>query len=83
MLRRAKKGILGKTNATIYANCESETISQILFSAKPNANSNSFPDFVFSGGGIEHFEITSSKEPGKGSVFKIEESINKIQRCTF
>ena len=76
-LEELKNAFLGKTNVTIYANCESETISQILFSAKPNANSNSFPDFVFSGGGIEHFELTSSKETRKGSEFKIEESINK------
>jgi|LSQX01.2.fsa_nt_gb hypothetical protein len=72
-----KNAFLGKTNVKIYANCELETISQILFSAKSNVNKNNFPDFVFSGGGIEHFQLTSSKETRKGSEFKIEESINK------
>ena len=76
-LEELKNVFIGKTNVKIYANCELETISQILFSANPSANSNSFPDFVFSGGGIEHFQLTSSKETRKGSEFKIEESINK------
>lgn len=82
-LEKLKNAFLGKTNVTIYANCELETILQILFSAKPNADSNSFPDFVFSGGGIEHFELTSSKETKrKGSEFKKEESINKKSKDT-
>lgn len=76
-LEELRNAFLGETNVKIYTNCEPETISQIIFSAKPNPNSNSFPDFVFSDGGIEHFELTSSKETRKGSEFKIDESINK------
>ena len=79
-IEELKNAFLGKTNVKIYANCELETISQILFSAKPNANSNSFPDFVLDDGGIEHFQLTSSKETRKGSEFKIEENINKKSR---
>lgn len=49
----------------------------ILNGAHQNPKHNEFPDFLFDGGGIEHFELTSSKETRKGSRFKIEENKNK------
>ena len=51
-----------------------EGIRQYILSAKPNIDSNTFPDFVIDGGGIEHFKITSSKETKKGANFKKEEN---------
>ena len=76
-LEALKNAFLGKTNIKIHANCELKSISQFIFSAQPNKNDNDFPDFVFDGGGIEHFQLTSSKETRKGSSFKIEENANK------
>jgi len=72
-----KDAILGKNNINVYSNCSLKEIMDYIFSAVGNANYNDFPDFVFDGGGIEHFELTSSKESKKGSEFKIEESKNK------
>jgi hypothetical protein len=78
-----KNAILGKSNMSIYANCDLKALSQYIFAAESNINSNMFPDFVFDGGGIEHFELTSSKETRKGSEFKIEENSNKKSREDF
>lgn len=41
---------------------------------KANPKSNDFPDFLFPGGFIEHFQVTSAKESRKGSSHKIKES---------
>lgn len=38
-----------------------------LKAAKPNQNSNEFPDFIFEDGFIEHFAVTSSSEGRKGA----------------
>lgn len=48
-----------------------ETVRNII-SAKPNPQSSLFPDFIFDGGFIEHFEITASKETKKGSELRKE-----------
>lgn len=50
-----------------------ETVRHII-SAKPNPQSSLFPDFIFDGGFIEHFEVTASKEGKKGSELRKEES---------
>lgn len=76
-LETIKNAILGKINFNVYSNCEIEDISKIVFSAAENSNDSKFPDFVFEGGGIEHFQLTSSKETKKGSEFKIDENKNK------
>ena len=60
----------------INANCEIELISKMFAEAVSNTYENDFPDFVFENGGIEHFQITSSKETKKGSEYKIKESKN-------
>ena len=44
-----------------------QKMESILDSAVPNNESNKFPDFVFKGGFIEHFQVTSSKETRKGA----------------
>ncbi|MBS4220280.1 hypothetical protein KHA96_18420 [Bacillus sp. FJAT-49711] len=46
-----------------------------LNDAKPNQNSNEFPDFIFEDGFIEHFAVTSSSEGKKGAKQK-QESLN-------
>ena len=46
-----------------------------VLGAKPNSKENDFPDFIFQGGGIEHFQITSSPESNRsGSSFMKERS---------
>ena len=49
-------------------------IEEALRNAKPNPQSSSFPDFVFEGGFIEHFQVTSSYENRKGSTMQRENS---------
>ena len=44
-------------------------------SAIPNGKPNEFPDFIFDGGFIEHFQVTSAKETKKGDRHRISESI--------
>ncbi len=48
-----------------------------LKAAKPNQNSNEFPDFIFEDGFIEHFAVTSSSEGRKGAKQKQESLILK------
>lgn len=55
-------------------------ILSYLSKAKPIKNSSLFPDFVFEGGVVEHFLVSSSKETRKGSDYKIEESKNNVDR---
>lgn len=45
--------------------------------AKPNFNSNKFPDFIFNDGFIEHFAVTSSLEDKKGAKQKRESLVFK------
>ena len=45
-----------------------------LSSAQPNPEASDFPDFVFDGGFIEHFQVTSAKETSKGDKHRIAES---------
>ena len=56
-----------------------ETVKNII-SAKPNPQSSLFPDFIFDGGFIEHFEITAAKETKKGSELR-RESKSFEQSC--
>ena len=68
-------------------------VENAIRTAVPNSNASSFPDFLFKGGFIEHFEITSSATSKKGSkqrktenefdeqvqkeILDIQEKINK------
>ena len=76
-LEALKNAYLGKIKAKIYSNCELKTFFDYLFNSKPNPNENVFPDFVFDDGCIEHFQLTSSRETRKGSLFKIKEKIDE------
>ena len=53
-------------------------IKRAFNEAKPNTKESSFPDFIFSDGYIEHFQVTSSLENRKGATMQIEKS--KIAR---
>lgn len=75
-LNNIKDALRGDKRIEIHSNCEINSLSYIFFSACSNSNPNEFPDFVFDGGGIEHFELSSSKETNKGASFKIEENQN-------
>lgn len=44
-----------------------------LESATPNKHLSEFPDFIFSQGFIEHFQVTSAKESSKGDQNRISE----------
>ena len=60
-----------------FSKFEIEKFRKCLESAQANPQSNSFPDFVFENGFIEHFQITSGKVTRKGS--KHLELFNKYQ----
>jgi hypothetical protein len=61
-----------------------DRISGFVRSAKPNPNSNEFPDFAFDGGFIEHFQVTSANESAKGSQHKKDRSqfLQRIEEST-
>lgn len=74
-LNNIKNAFCKSNNMHIDAcNCNREKIRKIFLNANENEDSNTFPDFNFEGGIIEHFIITGYKESKKGSAFKIEES---------
>ncbi len=53
---------------------------KIIRTARSNPESNNFPDLIFNGGFIEHFQITSSKSSKrKGSIQ--EQAAGKIRRA--
>lgn len=55
------------------------TIEKHLEEIEPNEKSNEFPDFIFPNGFVEHFMITSSKEPkNKGAAHKI--ALSKFEK---
>lgn len=52
--------------------------------AVANLDDNAFPDFVFSNGFIEHFQVSSANETKKGSEHNIEENrFKKTSKETF
>ena len=54
---------------------QNQVVRQAILTAIPNPQSSSFPDFLFDGGYIEHFQVTAAKENKKGSALKKDESI--------
>lgn len=56
------------------SNEDLEFLKNALFTANANPESSKFPDFIFEGGYIEHFQITSSKTTKKGAEHKKEYS---------
>ena len=58
---------------------ENDSLLENINLATANKQSSKFPDFVFEGGFIEHFQVSASKETAKGASFKQKESKFKIQ----
>lgn len=56
-----------------------DSLKEMVSAAYANPNSNDFPDFLFPGGFIEHFQVTSSTESRKGSSHKIKENKFNIE----
>ena len=50
-------------------------IKEAFGNAVPNSASSEFPDFLFKGGFIEHFQVTSTMENKKGSEFKKKQNL--------
>lgn len=61
----------------VFDNVGSDAFHAIFDTVKPNHNANDFPDFLFNGGALEHFEISAGKEDRKGSSFKKEQAKNQ------
>lgn len=66
-LEIVRKGI-NSENCYALSLEEFEQIKTYVSEATPNTESNEFPDFVFSEGFIEHFQISSSKENRRGAT---------------
>ncbi len=49
-----------------------DVVKHGVFRAVPNCESSKFPDFIFDGGFIEHFQITSSQTSKKGALHQKE-----------
>lgn len=79
-LNSLKNALLGKREIDVFSNCNLMKIEDYIFSAIKNNDSYMFPDFIFEGGCIEHFELTSSKETKKGSSYIIEKIKNDKRR---
>lgn len=67
-----KDAINHKNNARVdTANSDIDLIRKFIDSAKETGDDNTFPDFIFDGGVIEHFAISASKDTKKGFDYKI------------
>ena len=58
---------------------ENDEFFDYVNTAQANTQASRFPDFVFEGGFIEHFQVSTAKETSKGSAFKREEDEYKRQ----
>ena len=73
---KRKVSCLGKYGDWVF-------IKEVFEKAMPNPASSEFPDFLFEGGFIEHFQVTSTSENSKGSSLKKEQSrfYKKCEEC--
>lgn len=75
---------LNKNDCFGMSNQQYNELQKWLKEAKPNQNSNEFPDIRFEDGFIEHFKVTSSSEGKKGAKQKKESSIlENYSKTTF
>lgn len=75
--RALSVGTIEKTN------CDLKIVRAIFEKVHCNLDSSVFPDFLFDGGLIEHFLVSSSKETRKGSDYKIHEHKSKKEFKNF
>lgn len=73
------KGHLHQSDKLGFSNKDLEIVDKIIESAISNPEPNEFPDFIFDGGFIEHFQVTSSIENRKGSVHSKKKSNYKVE----
>lgn len=78
-LNRARKQLDIKNCYTV-SEAEFQNIKTCLELAKPNSQDSVFPDFLFPGGFIEHFQITSGRESRKGSAHSVA-SVDFHRNC--
>lgn len=71
------KSKINKKDCFGMSNQQYIELQKWLEDAKPNQNSNEFPDFIFEDGFIEHFAVTSSSEGKKGAKQKQKSLILK------
>lgn len=71
------KNNINKKDCFGMSNQQYLELQKWLKNAKPNQNSNEFPDFLFEDGFIEHFAVTSSSEGRKGAKQKQKSSVFK------
>lgn len=70
-----RKQVIPKNRFCYVCAVEDEELVENAFNtAIPNPVWNKFPDFMFNGGFIEHFEVTSSHSNRNGSMMKIEKA---------
>ena len=79
MSRKEEIDCLNKVKKSLYKPItsylgDSKKVIGLLKAAKPNENETQFPDFVFHGGFIEHFQVTAAKETAKGSEHRINQA---------
>lgn len=73
-LDTVKEAVLSKEICYACSVEDEHLIKKAFQTAIPNADASKFPDFIFDGGFIEHFEVTSSHSNRNGSTMKHEKS---------
>lgn len=73
-LDTVKEAVLSKEICYACSVEDEHLIKKAFQTAIPNADASKFPDFIFDGGFIEHFEVTSSHSNRHGSTMKLEKS---------
>lgn len=69
-----KSVVLSNNNICYVCSVKDRSLIENIFqTARPNPEPSKFPDFIFDGGFVEHFEVTSSHSNRKGSKMKIEQ----------
>lgn len=66
-----------QSKKSLRMNIEQRLLS-IIVNARPNPESSLFPDFLFDGGFIEHFQVSAANENKKGSKHNI--AVNDFER---
>lgn len=66
-----------QSKKTLRMDIEQKLLSLVV-NARPNSESSLFPDFLFDGGFIEHFQVSAAKESRKGSEHNV--AISEFER---
>lgn len=77
MLRKQEQGCFERVKKLAKDKNDTRLLS-FLYKANANSESSLFPDFLFDGGFIEHFQVSATNENKKGSKHNI--AINDFER---